>query len=372
MVFQTIRGFLAASAALVALPAIADAGTFQTIYTFESNSGVAPEAPLIASNGVLYGTTSQGGPSNAGLVFSFDLQTGAETVLTSSMGALPYTPVLAMLGRLYGTTSAAANGQGNIFEYDLKTGKTKDLYDFPRGPDLADPTGLVQVGTVIYGVAVNGGSLYNGSIFKYDVATGTFTTLYTFTGNADGKNPTQLLYRGGALYGVTLHGGANGIGTLFKLDLGTNTETVLHNFAGAADGSWPNGIAYYFGHIYGTAMFGGANGSGTLFKLDPATNALSVVYNFAGGAGGCVPFGAPVFYKGRFYGAAASCGDAANQGTLYSITLSSGKLETLHTFSNGPDGVSPGGSLLLNQGVIYGTASFGGANNAGTIFSYTP
>jgi uncharacterized repeat protein (TIGR03803 family) len=36
----------------------------------------------------------------------------------------------------------------------------------------------------------------------------------------------------------------------------------------------------------------------------------------------------------------------------------------------GPDGAVPFGNLLLNQGVLYGTTSGGGANNAGTVFQF--
>ncbi len=366
------RRSLSVLACVLAFPMAAQAGTFKTIYTFGgANDGVGPEAALIAKNNTLYGTTSRGGPSAAGTVFSFDLQTGTESVITTAMGSLPYTPVLFSNNRLYGTTSAADNGQGNIFEVNLKSGNVADLYAFPRGPNLAYPGGLVLQHGALYGVASNGGSNYDGSIFQYDLKTKSFTTLYNFSGT-DGQNPTQILPKDGVFYGVTSHGGANGYGSIFKFDPATNAISTLYSFTDGSDGSSPTGIAFHGGKIYGTSDFGGQNNNGTIFTLDPATSAFSVVYSFQGGANGCIPFGKPVFYKGYMYGVTAYCGSTANQGTLFSLKLSNAELTTLHTFTNGADGVSPGGALLLNQGVLYGTASYGGANNAGTIFSYTP
>ena len=360
-------------AATLAMPMIAQAGTFKTIYTFAGgNDAAAPEAALIANDGILYSTSSRGGPSDAGTVYSYNLATGTETVLTTSMLSLPYTAVLRVGPRLYGTSSVADNGAGNIFSYNLKTGVTKDLYAFPPGRNLANPGGLLKLGANLYGTAHSGGSSENGSIFSYNPKTAIQTTLYNFSGGADGKNPIQLLPIHGVLYGTTSGGGTNGQGSIFKFDTGSNTLTTLYSFSGAIDGSRPSGINYEHGLIYGTANFGGANSDGTVFTMDPATNKVSVLYTFVGGANGCVPFGKPAIYKGHLYSVAGSCGSGANQGTLFDIKISTGALTTLHVFANGPDGVSPGAGLLLNNGVLYGTASYGGQNNAGTIFTYTP
>jgi uncharacterized repeat protein (TIGR03803 family) len=40
----------------------------------------------------------------------------------------------------------------------------------------------------------------------------------------------------------------------------------------------------------------------------------------------------------------------------------------IYTFTGGADGARPLGNLLLNQGILYGTTSGGGAHNAGTVF----
>ena len=373
--FLSLRIPCAAFAAALCFPAIASAGTFQTVYTFgaDSNDGVAPMSPLIAKKGLLYGTTFRGGPSSSGTVYAFNPTTNAETVVTTAMGVFPFAPVLYRNGSLFGTTAAADNGQGNIYSVDASTGAATTLYTFPRGEDQASPGALVLLDGRLYGTTYNAGDTNNGSVFEFSPTKLTYTTIYSFTGGSDGKNPQGLVVNDGKLYGLTGKAGAGGYGTVFSIDPAKkNGIKTLYGFSGAADGAAPSGITFYAGLIYGTASFGGASNNGTLFKLDPATSKLTVLFTFQGGAGGCVPGGAPVIRGTRLYGIAGSCGDQANQGTLYDVSLTTGREKVLHTFSNGPDGVSPEAGLLLYKDALYGTASYGGTNNAGTIFKYSP
>ena len=366
-----LSGYCLCLAAALA-PGLAWAGTFKTLYAFGgANDGVGPMAPLTAGNGALYGTTFRGGPNGAGTVFTLNLQTGVESVLTS-MVSLTATPVLLVKKTLYGTTTAGDNGQGTIFDTTLKNGATNTLYGFPRGRDQAYPSGLVKIGGSLYGVTYNGGNFDGGSVFAYDLKTTVLTTLYSFTGGADGAHPVQVVAEKGLLYGVASKGGESGEGAIFKIALPSGAETVLHSFSGTTDGSGPNGIGFDKGLIYGAASFGGANNDGTLFSLDPSTEKLTVLYTLVGGADGCLPVGPPAIIKHRLYSVAASCGSDANQGALFDVDMPTGVEKTLHVFSNGNDGVSPLGALLLSGGVLYGTASYGGVNNAGTIFEYVP
>ena len=358
----------------VCAPASANPGSFQTVYTFgaASGDGVAPMSRLIVRNGLLYGTTFRGGPSGDGTVYAFDPATAAETIVTTAMGIFPFAPVLYEKDVLFGTTAAADNGQGNIYSVDLKSGQVANLYTFSRGEDQASPGALVGLGGKLYGTTFNAGNFNDGSVFEYDPVTSTYSTLYSFTAGTDGKNPQGLTVNAGLLYGVTTEGGSGGGGTVFTVDPATGAETTLHALASATDGSSPSGITFRNHMIYGTASFGGMNNDGTLFSLDPTTKRFSTIFTFPGGAGGCIPGGQPVIDGGRIYGITNSCGDAANQGTLYELTIKTGKQKILHTFTNGPDGVSPAAALLPFKGALYGTASYGGTYNAGTIFKYVP
>jgi len=99
-------------------------GTNQTtIYTFSGGSdGGGPSSDLVLYNGLLYGTTLTGGPSQKGTVFSVNVATGAESVL-------------------HGFT-----GQGD--------GGT------PAGGVLINPAG------VLYGTAEGGGRFSKGTIYQ--------------------------------------------------------------------------------------------------------------------------------------------------------------------------------------------------------------
>jgi uncharacterized repeat protein (TIGR03803 family) len=372
--YNALRAAKILLVATLAFPVIARAGTFQTIYTFGngSNDGVSPMSPLLAKSGVLYGTTFRGGPSGEGTVYSFNVATSTETVVTTAMGVFPFAPVVYHRDTLFGTTAAADNGQGNIYSVNLKTGAVANLYTFSRGESQASPGALVEIGRKLYGTTYNAGDSNNGSVFAFDPATLAYSTLYSFTAGNDGKNPQGLIVNGGLLYGVATVGGANGHGTIFSVDPNSGAETTIYAFQGAPDGSGPSGIVFHKGAIYGTASFGGANNDGTLFTLNPGTGQLSLLFSFPGAAGGCTPGGQPTIDGKLIYGITGSCGDTANQGTFYSVSLKTGTEQVLHTFSNGPDGVSPEAAPLLYKGVIYGTTSVGGANNAGTIFEYTP
>jgi uncharacterized repeat protein (TIGR03803 family) len=78
-----------------------------------------PPRDLIDVNGILYGTTYQGGTSNNGTVSDIST-TGKEHILHSfgggNDGAVPSAALIAVKGTLYGTTSGGGTyGKGTVF-----------------------------------------------------------------------------------------------------------------------------------------------------------------------------------------------------------------------------------------------------------------
>jgi len=135
----------------------AGAGKFteNVLYSFGGGSdGEYPGAGLIEVNGILYGTTVQGGGTGCGgdgcgTLFSLDPASGAERVLYSFCsrtgckdGASPESALIDVKGILYSTTESggvntACGGTddcGTVFSLDPGTGEEKVLYSFCSYP----------------------------------------------------------------------------------------------------------------------------------------------------------------------------------------------------------------------------------------------
>jgi uncharacterized repeat protein (TIGR03803 family) len=63
-------------------------------------------------------------------------------------------------------------------------------------------------------------------------------------------------------------------------------------------------------------------------------------------------------------------GGAANKGSLFKISPS-GIKTSLHDFT-GADGHTPSAKMVLANGMLYGTTEAGGAYGKGTVFSLVP
>ncbi|HLY00900.1 MAG TPA: choice-of-anchor tandem repeat GloVer-containing protein [Candidatus Cybelea sp.] len=102
--------------------AITTSGKVTVLYSFGgySGDGISPGATLIAVNGAFYGTTPYGGQYLYGTVFAVTTS-GAETVLHSfggysGDGAVPWASLTDVDGTLYGTTtSGGASGKGTVY-----------------------------------------------------------------------------------------------------------------------------------------------------------------------------------------------------------------------------------------------------------------
>lgn len=219
-------------------------------HNFGSNStdGTNPYGSLIqANNGLLYGMTSSGGINYyGGTIFNYNITTSKETVLynfgNKTNGYLPYGSLIqASNGLLYGMTSdGGTNETGDIFSYNIATGQTTELYDFSFYTGGNQPiASLIQANDgLLYGMTMYGGDNGLGNIFNYNISTGTETDLYDFGKDSDGQLPFGSLIQAsnGLLYGLTGWGGANGYGTIFNYNTLTNTETIIYNFEKGTDG----------------------------------------------------------------------------------------------------------------------------------------
>jgi uncharacterized repeat protein (TIGR03803 family) len=227
-----------------------------------------------------------------------------------------------------------------------------------------------------------------------------FTPLYAFTGGSDGIAPAGVIFGpDGSLYGTTLQGGEGdcqylggpytGCGTVFNLKPPATacktapcdwTETVLYRFTGGVDGGVPSYGDLVFdqaGNIYGTTITGGSGNGGAVYELTPSHGGWTenTLYSFTEGADGGTPFGSVVFDSaGNLYGT-TSYGGRNDLGTVFQLTPSgSGWAESvLYNFQNGSDGSYPYAGLIFDAfGNLYGSTTSGGTGGGGTIFTLTP
>jgi uncharacterized repeat protein (TIGR03803 family) len=293
-------------------------------------------------------------------------------------GGQPYASLIQdSAGNLYGTTAVGgSSGFGTVFKVNKK-GKETVLYTFSGGADGANPwAGLVWgPRDSLYGTTEAGGTSGYGTVFKLS-KTGKKTVLYNFTGTGDdGAYPYALLVwdAAGKLYGTTYKGGAFGNGSVFQLGK-TGKLTVLYSFKGGADGENPYAgvVLDPAGNIYGTTFGAFGIGYGTVFKLNTA-HKEKVLHAFTGGPDGGYPYygGLVSDSDGNLYGTTSYGGANQYFGTVFKVNKA-GKQKVLYSFSGGADGGQPNASLILDAaGNLYGTTIGGGAYGHGTIFKFS-
>lgn len=404
--------------ALLVLGAVAAIGlqaqtvTFNTLFSFDGTNGAGPEAGLVqATNGNFYGTTYGGGAYNGnGTAFGIT-PSGTPTFLYSfceqEQGTCPdgATPVGGLIqatnGELYGTTSeGGVYGDGTIFKITLR-GKLTTIYSF-KGTDGASPQAALIQATDgdLYGTTIGGGAYRGGTVFKINLSGKKLTTLYSFckqTNCTDGAQPYAGLIQAtdGNFYGTTLSGGLNatpscnggsgGCGTVFKITPHGHL-TTMHRFcsdASCADGASPYGglVQATNGYLYGTTWWNGlGGGAGTIFQIATAAPyALTPWYQFCSQpecADGGDPYAGLIqATDGNLYGTTQSggagyaYGGLNNGGTIFSIdTAVPGSFSLLHTFcsqANCVDGDNPVDALVqATNGVLYGTTDTGQPSSA--------
>jgi uncharacterized repeat protein (TIGR03803 family) len=367
-----------------------------------SESVSSPSTLLQASDGALYGTTPAGGGENAGGVFKINPDgTGFGFVLSFGPGGGDGTfPTGGLVqdsdGVLYGTTSqGGTNYVGAVFKVNINGGGYVILHNFGTGGgDGAEPLAGLVLGSdgALYGTTYSGGTNNYGTVFKLNRDGTDYTVLYEFRGLLDHPNdgigPWDRLLQGadGAQYGTT-HGGGTGVGSGTVFTLGTDGigYRVLHNFGiVVADGLEPTAglVQGSDGLLYGTTPLGGTNNAGTVFKLNTDGTSYAVIHRFISSGGDAENPEAALTQAsdGMLYGT-TGVGGTSGSGTVFRMNTDGTAYAVLHNFcycSIGIgfvfDGSDPASALLrARDGALYGVTVAGGGSNtsAGTVFRLT-
>ena len=356
-------------------------------FTGSGGDGAAPQSGLLkGTDGALYGATSAGGSNNVGTVFTLNTDGSAYTVLSqfstsSADGRNPQAGLLeASNGILFGTTyNGGTNNLGTVFKLQKNGSLYGVLVSFSNaGGDAAAPQGGVVIGTnsALYGTTRNGGIFGVGTIYKLNPDGSGYAVLHSFSGtNGDGSAPwgTLAMASDGLLYGTTHSGGSNAVGTVFRLNLNGTGYMVLYSFLGTGgDGSSPASglIEGGDGALYGTTFYGGSTGNGTVFGCSKDLTSYTVVHSFTNGDGSSPEATVIQGSDGALYGT-TYYGGSLSLGMIFKLNTNGTGYTNVHNFSaGGVDGAYPAAALLEgSDGFLYGTTSSGGTNGSGgTVF----
>ncbi|WP_395052595.1 choice-of-anchor tandem repeat GloVer-containing protein [Flavobacterium sp.] len=287
------------------------------MHQFDGIHGLFPEGRLfMASNGKIYGSTTQGGINETiipnfvenayGVIYEYDpILNKFRVVYNFDSSIFPRCPRIGFIepipNKLYGATA------NRLITYDLITEATT-IYgglNYLINSELMKASDGNLYGTVIrpFETCPNSSSSnlpYNGSIIKIVPSSNTININYSLSCNwALGAKPSGELVEvsPGKLFGTTDVGGilpnsaVSNYGVIFEYNFLTNTYTKKFDFDKDTTGSRPsplikglNGNLYGACVGYGTCTSSSTEGSGTLFEFNPNTNALTVLKTF--GCGG--------------------------------------------------------------------------------------
>jgi uncharacterized repeat protein (TIGR03803 family) len=363
--------------ALLSLGTCATAQTLTTLVNFNGGDGASPQAGLAASGGTLYGTTYAGGSSNAGTVFAINANGSSFTSVYSftggSDGRGPQAGLVLSGNMLYGTTElGGASGFGTVFAVNTSGGGFTNIYSFSGGSDGADPeAGLVLTSNTLYGTTFIGGQFGEGSVFRVNTNGAAFTNIYSFSGGANGSNPEAgLVLSGNTLYGTTYgpYYGGTGYGTVFRVNTGGGGFSNVYSFTGGSDGSNPEaGLVLCGGTLYGTASGGGYFDNGTVFSVNTNGSGFrSYLVGYTDGDSN--PQAGLLLLGSTLYGTTFN-GGSNGWGAIFQIGTNLSSITNLYAFSDDSHGANPEAGLVLSGNTLYGTTQFENAYGYGTVFA---
>lgn len=376
-------------------------------------------APILATNGWLYGTTPYGGLDGAGSIYRVRSNgTGYEILhsFDSSIGeSVPFLGLTAgSNGDFFGATAIGITSEfGSVFQLSF-SGEYVKLFDVPRSGANRDP---IEVNSILNG---NNGLFYasagsppgysgmGGQILKFARSSGHYDTFILW----EGRSPSSLILGSdNVIYGILSHAGnGSGDARLFKVNLDGSgyvefgpTNAFLAHLQETSDGqlialagitnaivlvktdkigsylshlySFPaqfnlsdiNIITSGDGNIYGTIAREVNSGPSLIFRI--SENNYTNIHVFRSDSQSLIDLPGTLSEgpDGYLYG--VTIGTDKSFGTIYRMAKDDWQFRVLHKFLYTSDGAMPmDGLILASDGNFYGTTARGGENHMGTVF----
>lgn len=234
--------------------------------------------------------------------------------------------------------------------------KFTELYNF-KGYNSSS---LIYSSGFIYGVSRNG-------VYSIKTDGTAYTLLYAFSNYSNSAG--SLLLNNGVLYGMI------GNNRIYKLNIDGSNYKELHLFSSnnPNDGSLPCGSLVISGNkLYGMTTSGGNvrydyGGLGTIFEINTDGTNFKILHHFGTTGDGSYPYGSLLLNNGALYGMTYGKGSLSNgYGNIFKINVDGTNYTNLHQFTGGKDGGNTSGSLIIDGNTLYGLTPIGGK-----IVSYT-
>jgi uncharacterized repeat protein (TIGR03803 family) len=274
------------------------ANQISKLFEFEGDTGTylgkRPRGKLTeASNGIIYGLTSEGGQNDKGVFFQYVPSTNTYTEILSfdstTYGESPQQDLVESNNALYMTASGGgANGDGVILKYDLSNSNISVVHNFNSNNQTgSNPFGGIMLANNgnLYGNTWGGGpnigGVTGGVIYEYNISSDSFRVLTTTHGIGTPRS-ALIEANNGKLYGTTCGGGNNYDGTIYEYDLTLDSLRIIHHFDIDSSGACSelNLLNASDGYLYGATTFGGSNSDGTLFRYDLSSSNLTTIHHF--------------------------------------------------------------------------------------------
>ena len=148
--------------------------------------------------------------------------------------------------------------------------------------------------------------------------------------------------------------------------LTAQTFTTLHSFTNA-DGALPQAVILSGKTLYGTTYQGGKYGYGVVFAVNNDGTGFTNLHSLNGGSDGGNPY-AGVTLSGNILYGTASYGGSSDEGTVFKVNTDGTDFTPLLSFTGANDEAYPETGLLLSGNTLYG-ASGGPGSTSGALFA---